>query len=141
MHSCWEGGGGVDAFLLGGGGGRGLMHSCWGGGVDAFLLGGGGRLGEGGRVGIGWGESGRTEGRKGTGAPGSQHYDTVILQSDIQEELRDTIKFAVDRSTHADKLRDFHEWMAAVKKDTIHHVCRAKCCCFPKEVPQCPCSH
>ena len=33
------------------------------------------------------------------------------------------MKLAVDRSTHASKLRDFREWMDAVKKDTLHRVC------------------
>ena len=32
------------------------------------------------------------------------------------------MKLAVDRSTHASKLRDFREWMDAVKKDTLHRV-------------------
>ena len=33
------------------------------------------------------------------------------------------MKLAVDRSTHASKLRDFREWMDAVKKDALHRVC------------------
>ena len=32
------------------------------------------------------------------------------------------MKLAVDRSTHASKLRDFRGWMDAVKKDTLHRV-------------------
>ena len=34
----------------------------------------------------------------------------------------DTLKYQVDRSTHGDKMRDFHEWMKAVKKDTLYRV-------------------
>ena len=41
---------------------------------------------------------------------------------EIKEELRDTVKYQVDRSTHGDKMRDFHEWMNAVKRDTLHRV-------------------
>ena len=44
------------------------------------------------------------------------------LQVKIREHLSDTVKYEVDRSTQDDKLRDFHEWMKAVKKDTLHHV-------------------
>lgn len=40
----------------------------------------------------------------------------------INDQLKDKVKLTVDRSTHASKLRDFHEWMDAVKKDTLHHV-------------------
>ena len=32
------------------------------------------------------------------------------------------VKYQVDRSTHSDKMRDFHDWMEAVKKDTLHRV-------------------
>ena len=47
---------------------------------------------------------------------------SLFKQSDIREQLKDTVKFQVDRSTHGDKLRDYHEWMTAIKKDTLHHV-------------------
>ncbi len=40
------------------------------------------------------------------------------LQVKIGENLSDVVKYEVDRSTHDDKLRDFHEWMKAVKKDS-----------------------
>ena len=46
----------------------------------------------------------------------------LLLQVEIREELSDVVKYEVDRSTHDDKIRDFHEWMKAVKKDTLHHV-------------------
>ena len=44
------------------------------------------------------------------------------LQTEIKEHLRDTVKYQVDRTTHSEKLRDFHEWIKAVKKDTLHYV-------------------
>ena len=47
---------------------------------------------------------------------------TILFQVEIRKELSDVVKYEVDRSTHDDKLRDFHEWMKAVKKDTLHHV-------------------
>ncbi len=47
---------------------------------------------------------------------------TLHLQAKIRENLSDVVKYEVDRSTHDVKLRDFHEWMKAVKKDTLHHV-------------------
>ena len=47
---------------------------------------------------------------------------SFIIQVDIKEELKDTVKYQVERGTHADKMRDFHEWMDAVKRDTLHHV-------------------
>ncbi len=59
---------------------------------------------------------------------GSLHWECPIqlylayLQAKIRENLSDVVKYEVDRSTHDDKLRDFHEWMKAVKKDTLHHV-------------------
>ena len=56
----------------------------------------------------------------------SVHY-LLTMQSNIREQLRDTVKFQVDRSTHGDKLRDFHEWMVAIKKDTLHHVSTSIC--------------
>lgn len=43
-------------------------------------------------------------------------------QYEINDQLKDQVKLAVDRSTHASKLRDFREWMDAVKKDTLHRV-------------------
>ena len=51
-------------------------------------------------------------------------YLVPLMQSKIREQLRNTVKFTVDRSTHAEKIRDFHKWMVAIKKDTLHHVCR-----------------
>ena len=45
------------------------------------------------------------------------------VQYEIDDQLKDRVKLAVSRSTHAAKLRDFRKWMDAVKKDTIHRVC------------------
>ena len=34
----------------------------------------------------------------------------------------ETVKWRVNRDSHEDRLRDFLDWMEAVKKDTIHTV-------------------
>ena len=59
-----------------------------------------------------------------------QSMDTVTksnswwsMQYEIDDHLKDRVKLAVDRSTHASKLRDFQKWTVAVKKDTLHRVC------------------
>ena len=54
-----------------------------------------------------------------------------------------SVKYKVDRSTYSDRLRDFHEWIEAVKKDTLHHV---SCCNMHIRMYMCscyalPCSH
>ncbi len=49
-------------------------------------------------------------------------FNFYTNQVEIKDELRDTVKYQVDRSTHGDKMRDFHEWMDAVKRDTLHRV-------------------
>ena len=46
----------------------------------------------------------------------------IFNQYEINDQLKDKVKLAVDRSTHASKLRDFRGWMDAVKKDTLHRV-------------------
>ena len=43
-------------------------------------------------------------------------------QNDLREEVMEKVKWQVNRDSAEDKLRDFLEWMYAVKKDTIHHV-------------------
>ena len=43
-------------------------------------------------------------------------------QNDLREEVVEKVKWQVNRDSAEDKLRDFLEWMYAVKKDTIHHV-------------------
>ena len=37
------------------------------------------------------------------------------------------VKWNVNRDSAEDKLRDFTEWLYAVKKDTIHNVCVCVC--------------
>ena len=44
------------------------------------------------------------------------------LQNDLREEVVEKVKWQVNRDSAEDKLRDFLEWMYAVKKDTLHHV-------------------
>ncbi len=58
-----------------------------------------------------------------------------FMQSEISEQLKDQLKFNVDRTTHGDKIRDFHEWMRGVKKDTIH---RVRTCITTSLVPRPP---
>lgn len=43
-------------------------------------------------------------------------------QNDLREEVIEKVKWQVNRDSPEDKLRDFLEWMYAVKKDTLHHV-------------------
>ena len=43
-------------------------------------------------------------------------------QNDLREEVVEKVKWQVNRDSAEDKLRDFLEWMYAVKKDTLHHV-------------------
>ena len=53
-----------------------------------------------------------------------QNPDEVFnaLQVDINDVLRDTVKYQVDRTTHSDRIRDFHKWMKGVQRDTEHNV-------------------
>ena len=46
----------------------------------------------------------------------------ITPQTEIKEHLKDSIKYKVNRNSHRDKLRDFHDWMEAAKKDTMHYV-------------------
>ena len=50
-------------------------------------------------------------------------------QNDLREEVMEKVKWQVNRDSAEDKLRDFLEWMYAVKKDTLHHVRPAICRC------------
>ena len=43
-------------------------------------------------------------------------------QNDLREEVVEKVKWQVNRDSAENKLRDFLEWMYAVKKDTRHHV-------------------
>ena len=56
---------------------------------------------------------------------GVHNYSNIhffFKQGDIRKELKNRLKFTVLREPHADKMRDFHKWMVAIKKDTLHHV-------------------
>ena len=44
-------------------------------------------------------------------------------QNTFREDLVERVKWNVTRDSPEDKLRDFMDWMKAVKKETIHHVC------------------
>ena len=44
------------------------------------------------------------------------------MQYELREEVIEKVKWNVNRDSPEDKLRDFLEWMKAVKRDTIHHV-------------------
>lgn len=46
----------------------------------------------------------------------------VPPQNDLREEVIEKVKWQVNRDSPEDKLRDFLEWMYALKKDTLHHV-------------------
>jgi hypothetical protein len=41
--------------------------------------------------------------------------------NDLREEVVEKVKWQVNRDSAEDKLRDFLEWMYALKKDTLHH--------------------
>ena len=64
----------------------------------------------------------------------------LTMQYEINDQLKDKVKLAVDRSTHASKLRDFHEWMDAVKKDTLHRVSYSYSRIFPLLSLDIPCT-
>jgi inositol 1,4,5-triphosphate receptor type 1 len=42
-------------------------------------------------------------------------------KNNLREEVVEKVKWQVNRDSAEDKLRDFLEWMYAVKKDTLHH--------------------
>ena len=44
-------------------------------------------------------------------------------QNTFREDLVERVKWNVNRDSPEDKLRDYMDWMKAVKKETIHHVC------------------
>lgn len=46
----------------------------------------------------------------------------LYLQREFKEEVTSRVKWNVNRSSLDDKLRDFLDWMAALKKDTLHRV-------------------
>lgn len=46
----------------------------------------------------------------------------ISPQNELREEVIEKVKWQVNRDSAEDKLRDFLEWMYAVKKDTLHHV-------------------
>ena len=50
------------------------------------------------------------------------HKMLFIPQNELREEVIENVKWNVNRDSPEDKLRDFLEWMFAVKRDTIHHV-------------------
>ena len=47
---------------------------------------------------------------------------TYVFQNELREEVVENVKWQVNRDSAEDKLRDFLEWIYAVKKDTLHHV-------------------
>ena len=51
----------------------------------------------------------------------------------------DKVKWSVRRDTLDGKLRDFLEWMEAVKTTTVHHVC-VQCICVHACVCVCVCA-
>lgn len=51
----------------------------------------------------------------------------LFPQNQLREEVIEKVKWNVNRDSAEDKLRDFLDWMLAVKRDTIHHVCDVKC--------------
>ena len=53
------------------------------------------------------------------------HYMRMCMapsQNDLREEVVEKVKWQVNRDSAEDKLRDFLEWIYALKKDTQHHV-------------------
>ena len=46
----------------------------------------------------------------------------MAVQNELREEVVEKVKWQVNRDSAEDKLRDFLEWMYAVKKDTLHYV-------------------
>ena len=53
--------------------------------------------------------------------------DTV--QHELREAVIEKVKWNVNRDSPEDKLRDYLEWMKAVKHDTMHHVSCCVCVC------------
>ena len=50
-------------------------------------------------------------------------------QNKFREGLVERVKWNVNRDSPEDKLRDFMDWMKAIKKETLHHVCMCVCVC------------
>ena len=50
-------------------------------------------------------------------------------QNKFREDLVERVKWNVNRDSPEDKLRDFMDWMKAIKKETLHHVCMCVCVC------------
>ncbi len=46
----------------------------------------------------------------------------MCVQHELREEVIEKVKWNVNRDSPEDKLRDFLEWMKAVKRDTLHQV-------------------
>ena len=44
------------------------------------------------------------------------------MQHELREEVVEKVKWSVNRDSPEDKLRDYLEWMKAVKRDTMYHV-------------------
>ena len=62
-----------------------------------------------------------------------------LQQNELRDEVVENVKWNVNRDSAEDKLRDFLEWLYAVKKDTIHNVCVHACACACVCVCACLC--
>lgn len=56
-------------------------------------------------------------------------FSVISSQNELREEVIEKVKWQVNRDSAEDKLRDFLEWMYALKKDTLHHVSDVLFCC------------
>ena len=54
--------------------------------------------------------------------PNQFNWKCVVLQNTFSHNLVERVKCNVNRDSPEDKLRDFMEWMKAVKKETGHQV-------------------
>ena len=54
--------------------------------------------------------------------PNKFSWKCVVLQNTFSHNLVERVKWNVNRDSPEDKLRDFMEWMKAVKKETLHQV-------------------
>ena len=59
--------------------------------------------------------------------PNQFNWKCVVLQHTFSHNLVEKVKWNVNRDSPEDKLRDFMEWMKAVKKETGHQVCVELC--------------